>query len=383
MLLVNIILALALCVGSFFQPVETAQQGQSFINVEGADLRSKLETAVQRGRAATPQTRFWAAYSFDVRPGVAVDPEVGEFHGSMTNYGDMTVFFGKSGGQTIETRNLGVFVLYEPDGRTISRVEVYNLDRKREYSGYPVYWLGRGGNEESLNFLRGVAESNQPERVVENATVAIALHDDPRVNEVLKSLVRGSKNQEVRRTAVHWLGITGVETAFLADLVRDEREDGEVRRAAGHALGVSSDPASVNTLINLYGTVADQELKHALIHSVSINQNQEPAIDFLIKLAKTERDGEARNQALFWLGHKAGEKALGVLTETAENDPDTEVQKQAVFVISRRPADEAVPLLIKIARTHAKPEVRKQAIFWLGRTGDARALAFFEEILGK
>ncbi len=379
---VSIVLMLALSVCSFFEPAQ--QQGQSFINVEGADLRSKLETAAQMGRARSPQTRFWAAYSFDVRPGVAVDPDAGEFRGSMTSYGDMTVFFGKTNGIAVETRNLGVFVLYEPDGRSVVRVEVYNLDRKREYSGFPVYWLGRGGNEESLNFLRGLAEMNLDNRVVENATVAVALHDDPRVGEVLKSLVRNSKNQEVRRTAVHWLGITGVETSFLADLVRNENEDGEVRRAAGHALGVSSDPTSLTTLINLYGSVGEQELRRSLIHSISINSNQEPAIDFLIKLAKSERDGEARNQALFWLGHKAGEKALGVLKETVEReDDDTEVQKHAVFVISRRPANEAVPLLIKIARTHAKPEVRKQAIFWLGRTGDARALAFFEEILGK
>jgi HEAT repeat protein len=380
---VSVVLALALSVCSFFAPAQQQQRGPGFINVEGADLRSKLEAAAQMGRARSPQTRFWAAYSFDVRPGVAVDPEGGQFRGSMMNYGDMTVFMGKSGGATVETRNLGVFVLYEPDGRGVVRVEVYNLDRKREYSGFPVYWLGRGGNEESLNFLRGLAESDLGERVVENATVAIALHDDPRVSEVLKSLVRDSKNREVRRTAVHWLGVTGAETSFLADLVRNEGEDGEVRRSAGHALGVSSDPASLTTLIGLHGTVADQEVRRALIHSISINANQEPAIDFLIKLAKTERDSESRNQALFWLGHKAGEKAFGVLKETAENDPDTEVQKHAVFVISRRPAGEAVPLLIKIARTHAKPEVRKQAIFWLGRTGDPRALAFFEELLGK
>jgi len=384
MLLLNIILAIAVSACSFFEPAQTApQQGQSFINVEGADLRSKLEAAAQMGRARSPQTRFWAAYSFDVRPGVAVDVEVGQFHGSMSNYGDMTVFYGKSNGIQVETRNLGVFVMYEPDGRAPVRVEVYNLDRKREYSGFPVYWLGRGGNEESLNFLRGLAEMNLGNHVVENATVALALHDDPRVSEVLKSLVRSSKNQEVRRTAVHWLGVTGAETSFLADLVRNENEDVEVRRAAGHALGVSSDPASLTTLIGLYNSVREQEVRRALVHSISINSNQEPAIDFLIKLAKTEKDGEARSQALFWLGHKAGEKAFGVLKETAESDPDTEVQKHAVFVISRRPVEEAVPLLIKIARTHAKPEVRKQAIFWLGRTGDPRALAFFEEILGK
>lgn len=378
--IISLVLALASFCGS---PTAQAQR-ERFITVEGADLRSKIETAKGRGRSAAPQTPFWIAYSFDVRPGVAVDPEAGEFRGSMNNYGDITIFVGKSKGVDVETRNLGVFMLYEADAKVASRIEIYNLDRKREYGGHPVYWLGRGGNEESLSVLRAQAESNQPEKVVEHATVAIALHDDPRVSEVLKTLVRNSKNQVVRRTAVHWLGFTGVETSFLADLIRNENEDEDVRRSAGHALGVSSDPASLNVLTGLYGTIANRELKRNLIHSISINSNQEPAIDFLIKLAKTENDREARNQALFWLGHKAGEKSLGVLKDVAErDDADTEVQKHAVFVISRRPVEEAVPLLIKLARTHQKPEVRKQAIFWLGRTGDARALAFFEEILGK
>ena len=379
----QIIITVLLVLASVFAP-ESFVQRERFITVEGADLRAKLETATRMARGASTQTRFWTAYAFDVRPGVAVDPEAGEFRGSMNNYGDITIFMGKSNGVNVETRNLGVFVLHEAGGGAVSRVEVYNLDRKREYSNYPVYWLGRGANEESLNFLRSLAESNQSEKVLEHATVAIGLHDDPRVADVLKGLVRGSKNQDVRRTAVHWLGFIGVETSFLADLIRNESEDEEVRRSAGHALGISSDPAALGVLTNLYGSVANRELKRNLIHSISINQNQEAAIDFLIKLARTERDGEARNQALFWLGHKAGEKSLGVLKDVVDGeDADTEVQKHAVFVISRRPVEEAVPLLIKIARTHQKPEVRRQAIFWLGRTGDARALAFFEEILGK
>jgi hypothetical protein len=38
-------------------------------------------------------------------------------------------------------------------------------------------------------------------------------------------------------------------------------------------------------------------------------------------------------------------------------------------------------LLIQVARTNPNPAVRKQAMFWLGQSRDARALAFFEEIL--
>ena len=65
---------------------------QSFTAVEGADLAARMEAAIRRGR--TGQTPFWSAYSFDVRPGVAIDPEINEFHGSMNTVGDTAVFVG-------------------------------------------------------------------------------------------------------------------------------------------------------------------------------------------------------------------------------------------------------------------------------------------------
>ena len=43
---------------------------QSFTAVEGADLMARLEAAQTRARAR--QTPYWSAYTFDVRPGVAV-----------------------------------------------------------------------------------------------------------------------------------------------------------------------------------------------------------------------------------------------------------------------------------------------------------------------
>jgi HEAT repeat protein len=367
------------------QPLQTTQTGQRgrFITVEGADLRVRIETAQRMGRAVSPQTRFWLAYSFDVRPGVAVDPiQKGEFHGNMTTYDNTTVFMGKSDGVSIETRNLGIFLLYEADGSTLTRLEIYNLDGQREYGGYPVYWLGRGGNEESLNLLRQIVTNDRARKLGEHGILAIALHDDPRVSGVLKDLANGSLEPDARRTAIHWIGFVGGELPFLTELVRNEREGEEIRETAAYAIGMSRDVAALNILIELYRSIPNREIKRKLIHAISINDNQDPAIDFLIRIAKTDADTEARKMAMFWLGQKAGEKSLGVLREAVE-DPDTEVQKQAVFVISRRPKDEAVPLLIKIARTHAKGEIRKEAIFWLGRTGDERALSFFEEILSK
>jgi HEAT repeat protein len=68
---------------------------------------------------------------------------------------------------------------------------------------------------------------------------------------------------------------------------------------------------------------------------------------------------------------------------TFEDDPETEVKVRAVFALSQLPHDQDIPLLIQQARTNRNAEVRKKAVFWLGQSGDPRALALFEQILGR
>src|SRR5688572_2503764 len=54
---------------------------QSFNAVAGTDLMAKLEAA--RTKARSSSVPYWSAYAFDVRSGVAVDPAIREFHGSI------------------------------------------------------------------------------------------------------------------------------------------------------------------------------------------------------------------------------------------------------------------------------------------------------------
>lgn len=357
-------------------------QRDKFINVEGSDLRAKIEAAVKRARSGSQSSPFWVAYSFDVRPGVAVDAQLNEFRGTTSDFSGTTISMGTSSGRMVETRNLGVFMLYEANGNSITRVEIYNLDRPREYSGYQVYWLGRAGNEESLNHLKGLVETNQSSRVAEHSILAIGLHDDHRVPVLLKELFRNHKAEKVRSSAIFWLGQIGGEQAFLADVARDEQESVEVRKNAVFAIGVSKDANALATLKSLYGSISNREVRRHTIFAASINQSKDEAVDFLIKIVTSDADMEARKQALFWLGQKAGERSLEALGDVASSDnAQTEVQEAAIFAISRRPKDESIPMLINIAKTHRKADVRKQAIFWLSQSGDQRAIDFFKELL--
>jgi HEAT repeat protein len=362
------------------------QQDTRFTPVEGASLPTRLEAA--RGRAAAAgQSRYWTAYSFDVRPGVAVDFEYVSEDGRVTITNSGAVSFDWDGARfnpPVETRDLGVFVLREADG-AVSRVEVYNLARRRDYAGHPVFWLGRAPAEESLTFLRGLAEAGQNPDVATGAVRAVALHDDRRVPETLERIARASRDERVRAHAVRSLGLPPVSPQtrdFLTTLARDTRESIEVRRAAVSAVGRARDPQALALLTSLYDAAPERELRRTVMAWVGRNENRSAAVNFLVRVAGSDADTDLRRHALAQLGEIAGERALGALSAAAERrDADTELQRQAVAAIGRRPAAESVPLLIKYAQTHSKPEIRKLAVVLLGRSGDPAALEFLRNFL--
>lgn len=352
----------------------------SFIQVEGADLNARLDAAAKRARADNRQTPYWTAYAFDVRPGVAVDPEGGEFHGSMNGFGGIYIFSGtNAAGITVETRNLAVFILRSPSSPAITRMEVYNLDRAREYAGYPVYFTGRATNEESLTFLRSLAEgpsvpsANREGALNERAALAISLHDDPRVAGILKDFVRTSKNRQVRSSSVYWLGAIGGETQFLADLVRNQSEDQALRRSAAHAIGESRDRAALSTLQTLYAAVTERELRKAIVHAAAANEDRDAALAFLVRVGKTEADDEVRKAAVHGIGEMGNERAIDELMSIYASDQNLDLKRTVLHSLSEIETTRTSEKITAVARdTNENAELRKTAIHLLGeRESDA------------
>jgi HEAT repeat protein len=375
-----IVLGLGLCLNT-----DVRAQGKSFIPVDGASLKAKIENAVIAGRANAAGGRFWVGYQFEARPGVAIDFEVVDGNGGLYFSIDGTSITSDS---RYETRELGVFLLFENPREQFTRAEVYNLKRTHEFSSYPVYWAGRATNEESLNYLKSIVDSTVPEmnRLADRATFAIALHDDAQVESILTNLIRKPVAEPVRSRAIYWLGYTpesSAKNSLLVEIIRNTSEPNDARQQAMSALGMSRAPATLPLLQNLYETMTSRELKRRALGGISRNDNRDAAATYLIRTANTEKDFDIRKNAIAALGRVAGEKSLGALTNALDSDPDMEIQKQAVMAIGRRPKDEAIPILIRTARAHPRMPVRKQAIQMLGQTGDERVVAFFMELLGK
>lgn len=380
MLIVRTVLAviLGLC-------VVVLGQTKSFIPVDGANLKAKIDGAIIAGKANATGGRFWVGYQFEVRPGVGIDFEVVDSAGGvyMSMDGTSIMFDPRH-----ETRELGLFLLYDTQREGFIRAEVYNLRRTHEFSSYPVYWAGRISNEESLNYLKSIVDSPAPEmkRLSERATFAIALHDDARVDAILTEMIRRPLEEPMRSRAIYWLGNTpetAAKNTLFTEIVRNNQESSDVRNAAMSALAMSRSAAVLPLLQNLFETMTTYDLKRRALTGVGRNDNSDAAATYLIHVAEAEKDMELRKSAIANLGRIAGQKSLGALTSTVDGDADIELQKQAVIAIGRRPKDEAVPILIRTARNHPKMAVRKLAIQVLGQTGDERAVAFFRELLSK
>ena len=351
---------------------------QSFTAVQGADLMARLEAA--QSQARSKQTPYWSAYSFDVRPGVAVDPSIREFNGNMQTMGETTVFIGtNAAGVTVETRNLAIFLLRDPSSNQITRMEVFNLERKREYSGYPVYWLGRANNEESLNYLRAIAAATPLDMLSERAVLAIALHDDARVGGMLKNFITSTPNPRIRSTSVFWLGQIGGEQAFLASLVRNDAEDKKIRRSAAYAIGQSHDRGTVATLKDLYENVKDVEVRKSVISAAGNSIDEQPAFAFLLNIAKTDADPESRRTAIRQLGHFAREDAADELMKIYTNDANVEVKRTALRSLAETKSPRAEDKLFEVAKGNDVMEVRREAIRLLGERVSKRSLEFLSQ----
>jgi hypothetical protein len=247
-----------------------------------------------------------------------------------------------------------VRILLRAEGGRVGKIRMFSEDCPVDASGMPLVWVDDVRPADSVALLASYVgqprdEGRGGKRLDDGAVAAIASHADPSADAALERFVAPEQPLELRKQAAFWMGNARGARGYevLRRLVKD---DGD-RRFREHVV-------------------------------FALTQSREPkAVDTIIEVAHRDPDTHVRGQALFWLAQSAARRAPAAIQAAIDDDPEVEVKKKAVFALSQLPKDEGVPLLIQVAQTHKSYEVRKQAMFWLGQSQDARALAFFEDVL--
>jgi hypothetical protein len=238
-------------------------------------------------------------------------------------------------------------ILVRVDHGIVDKIRFINSGCRVDAGGLPFTWLTGVNEDDSVAWLSSLVPGDN-QRHADGALAAIAVHGAEKATAVLEGFSSSANPLWLREKASFWLGAERGHYGYLALKKLASDPDPEFRKKLSFDLFVSHDPA---------------------------------AVDDLIHMAKSDQDTGVREQAIFWVGQKAGAKAVAMLKDTVQNDPEVAVKKKAVFALSQLPKDEAVPELLRVAQMNPNPAIRKEAIFWLGQTHDPRALAFFEQIL--
>ncbi|MCA1636076.1 MAG: HEAT repeat domain-containing protein [Acidobacteria bacterium] len=282
--------------------------------MEGADLRAKLKEALRLRGQRRSATNSWVAYSFDVKPGMAIDAVVTD-SGGQTFALDLA-----TGSLPYETRNVAVFLMYAPDGRTVERGELYNLDRRRNYEGYPVYWLGHAGIEESLSLLQEAVLSARDGRTAKRLTEAAAVHNHRSSETALRNILYSAADERARMTAINWLGRVPDGQTYLIETARDERLGLVLRKRAVAAL-VEKTPAprSLSALSEVAENPRESaEMQIEAVRAIGLS-NTEGAVPVLIRIAKSHPSARVRQEAVKQLGRRNEESAQKFLRELGSN----------------------------------------------------------------
>lgn len=240
-----------------------------------------------------------------------------------------------------------VDILVRIDQSAVDKVRFISAGCRLDAGGLPFTWLTGVQAEDSVAWLSSLVTADN-HKLTDGALAAIAVHETPKAAAALENFASSANPLWLREKGAFWLATERGHDGVLALEKMAKDPDPEFRAKLSFDFFVSRDPA---------------------------------ATDDLIRLAKSDDDTHVREQAIFWVGQKAGKKAVAMLKDTVENDPEIAVKKKAVFALSQLPKDQAVPELLHVAQTNPDPAVRKDAMFWLGQTHDPRALAYFEQVL--
>ncbi len=236
----------------------------------------------------------------------------------------------------------------------VERLRTLDDECPIDAGGRSVVWFTGITPAASVRYLDGLVREASTtlagqRRQAASALSAIALHRDPAADAPLERLVAPEVPNELARQAAMLLGAHRGAHGFAALQTRIAAErDPRVRRTFVTALGQTREPGTS---------------------------------DALLALARTDADAGVRAEAVHWYAARGREAALANVLGIIAKDTDDGVKRRAVTSLGVLPADSAVPALIQLARTGPSPVVRKEAVSTLGRSSDARARTFLEELV--
>jgi len=116
-----------------------------------------------------------------------------------------------------------------------------------------------------------------------------------------------------------------------------------------------------------------------------VSQHEGPETErILLDAARTDPDGEVREQAVQWLSQVDSPAAVAALDSILRSANDPALQDKAIFALSQQDSPRARQALKDFAiRAGVSSDLRQKAIFWIGQGDDPDRSGFLKTLYGQ
>lgn len=194
--------------------------------------------------------------------------------------------------------------------------------------------------DRALPLLENLLKSAQPPRVKERALFVLSQTEAPRAQQILDQVARGGGNPDLQVTAINYLGATARRKGNTQPLydIYGATADVNVKRAILRALRTSGDSDHIlqivkaeknaelraegvrllaskadagDTLVAMWAGEQDQQVKYAILDSLSGERNAKALVD----LARKEKDPQMKKEIVRRLSGMQSKEATDYLME--------------------------------------------------------------------
>lgn len=216
-----------------------------------------------------------------------------------------------------------------------------------------VFWLSQVNSDRATTLLEQILKTSKDETIQDKAIFALSQGKDPKRSTILRDYAaREEAPEHLREQAVFWLGQSRSE------------ENGKFLR-------------------DLYGRVQNGDLKEKILFSLSQQRsdvNDQFLLDQAVNPANTI---DVRKQALFWAGQNKSVDVARMAALYDKGGDQEFREQVIFVLSQRSRDSAAIDKLIDIAKTEKNRELREKAIFWLGQSRDPKALKALADIVLK
>ncbi|MFL6312034.1 MAG: HEAT repeat domain-containing protein [Terriglobales bacterium] len=234
-----------------------------------------------------------------------------------------------------------------------------------------LFVLSQSGSEKAQQILMGLAKANNQPDLQKRAIRNLGMNGNPRNRAVLKEIYNSSTDMGVKKSVFQaWLMCSCKDD--VAALAKTEKNP-ELRREAIHYLGMMGGRAE---LLDFYKNSPDVQTREEAVGAMLLCGCSHE----LAEIVQAEKDPAVLDKAINTLGLVGGDESLAALTKVYNSQADLAIKKKVINALFLHGAGKE---MVALAKKETNPELKRSLISKMSLMNSPEISDYMMEILNK